>query len=299
MTKTKRMVTILVSSALILAAGCGKGSASSQSESSQGDSSVNPEQSSAAVISGGSSESASAASSESAGSAVSAEAESSSAQSSAIPTAQKDVLSSIKKSLNTGVPVILPESVSVQSGKYLTASVSSGKTGYGVKFYQTDKPAGINSESAASGTLIVEVTGTDMVSAEKANQSILDSGYIKEEESACTIDLGSNIKAAGEAGLGHQRIIWNEGRWCICVDSPTDTTMAGQQYPDGKVLAISTAAYLDRYMLPAPQKIGIISMSTWKSSGSASAEWQNGKNVYSIGSSDPMTVLETAVAMNQ
>jgi len=111
------------------------------------------------------------------------------------------------------------------------------------------------------------------------------------------VDLGHNIRAVEEAGLGHGYLIWNEGRWCINLDSPNDSTYKNKEYPDSKLLAKNMVEYLNDQMLPAPQKIDVISVNNWNNSNGASIQWQSGQTVYEIGSKDPMTALKLAAAM--
>ncbi len=68
---------------------------------------------------------------------------------------------------------------------------------------------------------------------------------------------------AAQAGPGHQRLIWNEGRWCFRMDSPTDPALRNKKYPGRDQLAKNIVIYLDKNMLPAPQKIGVVHIGIW------------------------------------
>ena len=115
-------------------------------------------------------------------------------------------------------------------------------------------------------------------------------------DSDSIVDLGYHIKAARDAGLGHQILTWNEGRWCLRVDCPTDTAYQDKRYPDKKQLAKDIVAYLEKNMLPAPHDIGIITINIWNKNQGTTIAWQENKTVYQISSSDPMTALKVAVA---
>lgn len=297
MIKTNRLIFMLIISVLLTtAAGCSNNANSLQNGKQQTASSSSESKSSETGQ-----QSSSPSSFDIVSTVPSVKSESQVSSAGTVPQTQQEVLNKVRKALNTNVTLALPKNVSLKSGKYLTAVASSSKSKYSVKLYQSSKPAAVNSKDASKGTLIAAITGAEMKNAEIAKESI--SGYIQGDTSDYGddgVDLGHNIKGFWDCGCGHQSIIWNEGRWCIRVDGPTDKTYASKNYPDSKALAISVVAYLNKYMLPAPHTIGIINMSTWQneSSDRATVEWQNGKMVYQIDSSNPMAALETAAAMN-
>lgn len=211
-------------------------------------------------------------------------------------SAQQDVLSQIHAAFNTTVSLMLPTSVPVESGRYLTATTVSKATDYKVNFYETEQPAEINSEAASKGTLLATAEGTEYKDAASAKENII--GYVQADTSnGESLDLGHNIEAAEDAGAGHAYLIWNEGRWCIKLDSPNDPTYKNKKYPDSEQLAKNVVAYLDEHMLPAPQRIGVISIFNWNTSQQTTVQWQNNQTVYQISSPDPMTALKVAVAM--
>lgn len=211
---------------------------------------------------------------------------------------QKEVLNKIAALLNTKVPLMLPANVSVDKSKYLTATTISQTWYYKINFYESSKPADINSPAASKGNLIATAEGTEYKNAASAKAAV--SGYSQVDPSkypGMEIDLGHNIKALGEGGLGHGYLTWNEGRWCIRVDSPNDKTHINKNYPDSKKLAVSVVEYLNNHMLPAPQKIGVISIDNWNNSHGTTIQWQYNQMVYRVWSQDPMTALKIAVAM--
>lgn len=211
---------------------------------------------------------------------------------------QKEVLNKIAAVLNTKVPLMLPINVPVDKGKYLTATTISQTWYYKINFYESSKPTDINSPAASKGNMIATVEGTEYKNAASAKAAV--SGYSQVDPSkypGMEIDLGHNIKALGEGGLGHGYLTWNEGRWCIRVDSPNDKTHINKNYPDSKKLAESVVEYLNNHMLPAPQKIGVISIDNWNNSHGTTIQWQYNQMVYRVWSQDPLTALKIAVAM--
>lgn len=214
---------------------------------------------------------------------------------------RQSVLTQIGTAMDTKVPLLLPTSVPTAKNRCLTATTASQPTDYKVNFYETAQAAKINSQAASRGTLIASLEGTEYQNAESAEESILAAGYetvdLSSADSDTVVDLGHQIKAVGDAGLGHQILTWNEGRWCLHVDSPTDSTFQDREYPDNRRLAREVVAYLRDNMLPAPRKIGVITINLWKQNGGTTVEWQNQQTVYQISSQNPMTALKIAVKM--
>ena len=209
------------------------------------------------------------------------------------PQTQKEVLNKIAAALKTKVPLMLPVNVSVNKGKYLTAITTSQTWYYKINFYESSKPTDINSPAASKGNMIAVVEGTEYKNTASAKSAV--SGYSQVDPSKypdMKVDLGHNIKALGEGGLGHGYLTWNEGRWCIRVDSPNDKSYINKNYPDSKKLAESVVEYLNKYMLPAPQKID-----NWNNLHGTTIRWQYNQMVYQVWSQDPMTALKVAVAM--
>ncbi len=212
---------------------------------------------------------------------------------------QQSILAQIDAALDTKVPLVLPSSLPVTENRFLTATTVSQATDYKVNFYETDQAAKINSQTASGGTLIASLEGTEYQDAESAKENI--SGYetvdLSSVDSDAIVDLGHQIKGTWDSGLGHQVLVWNEGRWCLRVDSPTDSTYQSKTYPDNEQLAKDVVAYLEDNMLPAPQEIGVIAINIWAQNQGTTIEWQDQQTVYQISSPDPMTALKVAVAM--
>lgn len=210
---------------------------------------------------------------------------------------QQDVLKQIRAALDTKVHVMLPTSIPVEKNRYLTATTVSQPANYKVNFYKTINAVKINSPSSSKGTLIATLDGMKYKDAASAKESIPNYEQINTADYDEFIDLGHNIKAVEQAGLGHQQLLWNEGRWYIYFDFPSDSTFQNKGYPDNKQLAKDIVVYLDKNMLPAPQKIGVIKISNWNTCSSTTVQWQDNQTVYQISSQDPMTAFKIAVAI--
>lgn len=210
---------------------------------------------------------------------------------------QQNILNQIKKALHTNVSVMLPSSIQVAPGLSLTATTASQAANYKVNLYETRQSAGINSKAASNGTLIASIEGIAYPDASSAKASI--SGYVDENtvSGASREDLGHQIKAFVDAGMGHLIYTWHEGRWCIILDSPNDATYKSSQYPDSVRLAKNIVEYLEGHMLPPPEKIGVIKIRNWNNSDEATIQWQDDKTVYKITCPNPMTALEAATSI--
>ena len=230
-------------------------------------------------------------------SAVSRESESPSLTADPAPKTQREALAQIRSALSTKVPLMLPANIPVEKGRYLASTTSSQATKYKVNFYEVDQPARLNSKAASKGTLIATVEGTAYKNAASAKENI--SGYEQADTSNYgeLLDLGHQIKAVEDAGAGHQFLTWNEGRWCIRVDSPNDPAYQNKEYPERTQLSKNVVAYLEDHMLPVPQKIGVVSINIWNRNNGTTVVWQDSQTVYQVSSGDPMTALKVAAAM--
>jgi hypothetical protein len=130
-------------------------------------------------------------------------------------------------------------------------------------------------------------------SAEEAAAAI--EGYRKVEQT--NIDLGHGIQGFQEGAAGHEYISWNEGRWLIELDFPTDPQYIIDGYEGGSEMAKKVVEYLESHYLPAPHDIGMITINGYKEHPETVIKWQEGKTVYTITSKkeEPFDALETAV----
>lgn len=213
------------------------------------------------------------------------------------PETQQEAISQARGALSTKVAVMLPSGVPVKAGRYLTAVTTSKAADYTVSFCETDQPAEINSKAAAKGTPVAAVEGTAYKDAAAAQDGIPGYERVDTSVSEGIVNLGHAIKAVADAGAGHQMLTWNEGRWCIRIDSPSDPIYQNKDYPDRERLAKNVVAYLEDHTLPAPQKIGVISIDIWSWNYGATVEWQVDRTVYQVSSGNPMTALAVAVSM--
>jgi hypothetical protein len=216
------------------------------------------------------------------------------------PQTEQEAWKQVKAALNTKVPLMLPTGLPIGEGHCLTATTVSGAQDYKVNLYGAKQSTAINSKAASQGTFLATVEGTEYPDASSAKNSI--SAYEKVDVSGADqiLDLGYNIKAVESVGLGHQQLIWNEGRWCLWVDSPSDPAYKNKEYPDRSRLAKDVVAYLEDYMLPAPQEIGVIYIGDWDANrfdNDTTVKLQKNQTVYQITCKDPMAALKVAVAM--
>lgn len=220
------------------------------------------------------------------------------------PQTQQEALRQVKAALTTKVPLMLPTGLPIENDHYLTATTISQAQDYKVNLYEVKQPVAINSKAASEGALIATVEGTEYQDASAAKDNMLP--YRKVDISGVPSDyqmnLGHNIKAEENAGAGHQWLYWNEGRWFLRLDSPTDPAFKNKKYPNRDQLAKDVVAYLDNYMLPVPQQIGVIYIMDWVGNqkqidNSSTIQLQKDQTVYQITCTDPMVALKVAVAM--
>ncbi|MGG3914263.1 hypothetical protein [Rossellomorea vietnamensis] len=120
-------------------------------------------------------------------------------------------------------------------------------------------------------------------------------GYEKIEQT--NVDLGHGIKGLQEGAAGHEYLSWNEGRWLIKVDFPTDPQYKIDGYDGAEDMAKKVVDYLEKNYLPAPEEKGVITINGFKEHPETVVKWQEGKTVYTITSKEkePFDALETAV----
>ncbi len=298
--KKERLVGVCIAAAMLLAAsGCKSFLPQDGGQSRAQSSSAEPVSSLAQSSASPSSEDAESSAPPAQSAQESSAAPPASSEEPAAPQTRQEALRQTKAALSTKVPVLLPADVMTGKGEFLTSTTVSQTWYYKAVFYGAKQPAEVNSKNAKKGTPIASVEGTGYKNADVAKENV---GYYRKadftgaENSA--VDLGHRIKAVQEYGLGHAELYWNEGRWSITVDSPSDPAYRTKQYPDNKKLAEQIVAYLDKAMLPAPRNVGVIEVGDWSNNMVTTVSWQRDAVVYRVTSSDPMTALKTAVAMN-
>ncbi|WP_233879518.1 hypothetical protein [Virgibacillus halodenitrificans] len=138
-----------------------------------------------------------------------------------------------------------------------------------------------------------DVQKTEYESTEKAVSAV--KGYNNLEQT--NMDLGHGVQAFAEGATGHSYISWNEGKWYIEINSPTDTKYQMSTYKNGKALAKSVVDYLENNYLPAPGEKGVIKIDSFKKNPSTSVVWQQGNTVYKIdqNTDKPLDTLDLAV----
>lgn len=163
-------------------------------------------------------------------------------------------------------------------------------------------------ESADSNNTdtVSEEENTD--SKEASNSDIKETNYSSEQEAVnaienyeeveqTNIDFGHGVEALAEGATGHNYISWNEGKWLIRVNAPTDPELATGKYEDGEELARTVVDYLETNYLPAPDERGVIEIDDFDEHPGTVIRWQQGSTVYEIDEStdNPIDALQIAV----
>ncbi|MCC5800881.1 hypothetical protein [Rossellomorea vietnamensis] len=138
-----------------------------------------------------------------------------------------------------------------------------------------------------------DIQQQDYDSSEEAAAQI--KGYEKVDQT--NIDLGHGIKGLQEGAAGHEYLYWNEGRWLIKVDFPTDPQYKIDGYEGAEDLAKKVVDYLEKNYLPAPDDKGVITIDGFKKHPETVVKWQEGKTVYTVTSKEkePFDALERTV----
>lgn len=200
----------------------------------------------------------------------------------------EQVLKDVRTSLKNHNEVLLPRALTVEKGKYASATVNETSSGYTVSFKQTGQPVKINDSSLGSAQTLATFKSTTYASSSEAAKQISFHKYGKSDGSS--VNLGHKITGYADAGAGTAGISWNEGRWTLMALSPTSDA------PKGIALAKKVVSYLEIHSLPIPHQYGTIQVYT--DSRQNYVMWQEGKTIYELtGINDPLKLLSIAVLM--
>jgi hypothetical protein len=173
------------------------------------------------------------------------------------------------------------------------SNASSGSQGNQAASEEDNNNGEPSQSTDTSNELPDGVQQTNYESASKAAQAIENYREVKQTNT----DLGHSIQALVEGATGHQYISWNEGRWLIQMNFPTDPQYAYEPYPEGVELAKKVVEHLESHYLPAPEDRGMISINGFKDSPDTVIQWQTGKTVYTIENENgkPFEAIDKAV----
>ncbi len=154
----------------------------------------------------------------------------------------------------------------------------------------------------------------DKSNAPGSNNSNQEAGLVKEnryssEEEAVNaiedyyqieqtnLDLGHGIKGFIEGAAGHHYISWNEGKWLIEINFPTDPVYAINNYENAESLAKAIVTYLEDHFLPPPDQRGKIQINGFREHPETIIQWQKENKVYVINqkTANPLEALQIAV----
>ncbi|WP_102693624.1 hypothetical protein [Rummeliibacillus pycnus] len=206
---------------------------------------------------------------------------------------QADVIASIKKELNTKLPVLLPSQLPIKEGNYLTATTKIEKNKYTIVFYETKKRTPINDTSLKKNSLekliLAKYSVVKYNSLEKANEVIGFEDFSK--VGGQKMNLGHNIIGYQDAGAGALWTSWNEGRWALATHTRTTKPELGL------ALAKQAVDFLEKNTLPIPKPNGSIRLDAIKSTEN-NVKWQHNNIVYSIEKvKNPLDALKIATSM--
>lgn len=197
-------------------------------------------------------------------------------------------LKEVRAALKTQAKIKLPQTIYASGDKSISALTQGTSSGYTVTFKQTARPVKINDRSLSGATTLATMKAVIYSSDAQAQKQISFHQYGASDGQP--VSLGYRITGYTSAGAGTAGISWNEGRWTLMALSPTS------DLDKGKVLAKKIVAYLDTYLLPAPNRYGMIQVYT--DNRQHLVMWQDGRTVYQLTDvTDPMNLVRIAVSV--
>lgn len=130
-------------------------------------------------------------------------------------------------------------------------------------------------------------------SSEKEAVNAIENYYEIEQTN---LDLGHGIKGFAEGAAGHHYISWNEGKWLIEINFPTNPEYAIDNYENAESMAKSIVNYLEEHFLPPPDQRGKIQVNGFREHPETIIRWQQGNKVYEIDqkTANPLEPLQIA-----
>lgn len=201
---------------------------------------------------------------------------------------QKQVMAGIQDELDTDLQQVLPASLPLEKGQYLSAATKSDAGSYRVIFFSSGKPISINNRALNDKNQAKEIVRLQVKkwgSEQEANEQIGYENYKK--NSGQQVDLGHDIKGYQDAGAGSMWTGWNEGRWAMATHARTTKPEAGEK------LAKQAVDYLETHSLPIPQRNVMVRLDADGTNNQII--WQKKDVVYKIDQvDDPIKALDIA-----
>lgn len=154
-----------------------------------------------------------------------------------------------------------------------------------------DQSSTTDSSSPNQETSLVK---EESYSSEKEAVNAIENYYEIEQTN---VDLGHGIKGFAEGAAGHHYISWEEGKWLIEINFPTDPEYAIDNYENAESMAKSIVNYLEENFLPPPDQRGKIQINGFREHPETIIRWQQGNKVYEIDqkTANPLEALQIAV----
>jgi hypothetical protein len=187
----------------------------------------------------------------------------------------------------------LPQAIlTSQTADYLSAATTptSDQNNFRVLYYAQPQSIDVNDTALNELNPIASFEKKTYASAEEAaaavNQ-IIDNNGMK-------VDLGYGITGYQQGAAGSSYLSWQEGNWSLVVRA---SNIEGEK---AEPLAKEAVEYLEKAMLPAPQSMGQITLTTNTNNQyqNNSVIWQKGNVVYTIQHFDAIQSLKMAVSTN-
>lgn len=187
----------------------------------------------------------------------------------------------------------LPQAIlTSQTPEYLTAATTSAadQGNFRLLYYAENRAIAVNDLAVNDLQPIASFEKKSYESttaAASAVNQIIDNGGRQ-------VDLGYGITGYQQGAAGSSFLSWQEGNWSMVVRA---SNVGGEK---AEPLAKEAVAYLETAMLPAPQNVGQLSLTTTKSDSyqNNSVVWQRGTTVYTIQHFDALQALKMTVSTN-
>lgn len=184
--------------------------------------------------------------------------------------------------------IALPQADGLAQGSdNLNMRYTGDSSNYSIFYTVGNTPIKFNSGLVAKQNPYAVLTKQTFASADEAKQQIA----FEDKQTLAglpTTDLGSGLHGALDQGAGTIRVMWNEGRWSIRVNANA------LEKQDPQPLAKEVVRLLDRYLLPAPNQLGQITLTPniMPEARDQIIKWQDGNIVYSLVAHDPRTAIK-------
>ncbi|MBQ0139180.1 MAG: hypothetical protein KBT36_07785 [Kurthia sp.] len=182
---------------------------------------------------------------------------------------------SIKKQLNTSVPIVLPNKLPLVKNTYINAKATATSNSYKIVYYALPKPFAVNAKEVKKASVhdaVIRITGKRYDTKEKAtNQLAMESYY---STASPKIKIQKGINGYLDAGAGSEWLSWKVDNWLFISQTATSASKKNLE------IARSTMQFLKKNNLPIPKQAGVVHFG--KNAQYYGVKWQQDKIIYEV-----------------